>query len=47
MCVMNIANMGFFSSDRTIREYAEEIWNIEPCPIELPHIKGHDDLQDD
>jgi starch phosphorylase len=26
--VLNTANMGFFSSDRTIREYAEQIWNV-------------------
>jgi starch phosphorylase len=26
--VLNIANMGWFSSDRAIREYAEEIWNV-------------------
>lgn len=25
-----VARMGFFSSDRAINEYAEEIWNIEP-----------------
>jgi starch phosphorylase len=29
MCLMNIANAGFFSSDRTIGEYAEEIWGIK------------------
>jgi len=28
--VLNIANMGKFSSDRTIREYAEEIWQVAP-----------------
>lgn len=26
----NIAQSGFFSSDRTIKDYAEEIWNIQP-----------------
>ena len=29
---MNAINSGKFSSDRTIREYAKDIWNIEPCP---------------
>jgi starch phosphorylase len=28
--LLNIAGMGKFSSDRTIREYAEEIWNVKP-----------------
>lgn len=27
--IVNIANAGIFSSDRTIKEYAEEIWNIK------------------
>ena len=35
MCLMNIANSGKFSTDRTIREYAEEIWGIQACPIHL------------
>ncbi|MDG2944092.1 glycogen/starch/alpha-glucan phosphorylase [Exercitatus varius] len=30
----NIANMGFFSSDRTIQEYAERIWRIKPLDID-------------
>ena len=30
----NIANAGKFSSDRTITEYAKEIWNIEPVEIQ-------------
>ena len=30
---MNIANSGRFSSDRTIDEYADEIWNIKPVMI--------------
>jgi starch phosphorylase len=29
MALLNIANMGYFSSDRTIQEYAEKIWHIE------------------
>ena len=29
-CVMNILSAGKFSSDRTIRQYAKEIWHIEP-----------------
>ena len=26
--ILNTVNMGWFSSDRTIREYAREIWNV-------------------
>ena len=34
MCLMNIANSGKFSTDRTIAEYAKEIWHITPCPVD-------------
>jgi starch phosphorylase len=32
--VLNIAASGRFSSDRTIAEYADEIWQVAPSPIE-------------
>jgi starch phosphorylase len=31
--VLNVACSGKFSSDRTIAEYAADIWNAEPCPV--------------
>jgi starch phosphorylase len=31
--VLNIASSGKFSSDRTIAEYAADIWKVRPCPV--------------
>ena len=31
--ILNVAASGKFSSDRTIAQYAKEIWNVKPCPI--------------
>jgi starch phosphorylase len=31
--ILNIAASGKFSSDRTIKEYATDIWKVEPCPV--------------
>jgi starch phosphorylase len=35
MAIANVANMGKFSSDRTIQQYTEEIWNVKPLKIRL------------
>ncbi len=32
--ILNVAGSGKFSSDRTIAEYATDIWKVEPCPVE-------------
>ena len=32
--VLNIAASGTFSSDRTIAEYARDIWHVDPCPVD-------------
>jgi starch phosphorylase len=31
--ILNVAGSGKFSSDRTIAEYASEIWKAQPCPV--------------
>jgi starch phosphorylase len=31
--ILNVASSGKFSSDRTIAQYAAEIWKAEPCPV--------------
>jgi starch phosphorylase len=35
MSILNVARSGLFSSDRTIREYADEIWHVPRVPIQL------------
>ena len=31
--IVNVASSGKFSSDRTIAEYAADIWQVQPCPV--------------
>ena len=35
--ILNIAASGQFSSDRTTAEYAREIWQVAPVPVDYPH----------
>ncbi|GAX74311.1 hypothetical protein CEUSTIGMA_g1760.t1 [Chlamydomonas eustigma] len=36
MSIMSTAGMGKFSTDRTISEYAKDIWHAEPCVVPVP-----------
>jgi len=40
--ILNVANIGRFSSDRTIQEYAREIWNVRPVPNTMMGPRAED-----
>ena len=37
-CIENICHMGFFSSDRSIQNYANDIWGLTPIEVPQPSI---------
>ncbi|MBW2701188.1 MAG: glycogen/starch/alpha-glucan phosphorylase [Deltaproteobacteria bacterium] len=39
MVILNLANSGKFSSDRTIAQYAKDIWGVKPVHIKLPELE--------
>jgi starch phosphorylase len=39
MSILNVAGMGKFSADRTVEEYASEIWKTEPIRIDLKQLQ--------
>ncbi|MGL5509548.1 MAG: glycogen/starch/alpha-glucan phosphorylase, partial [Microcoleaceae cyanobacterium] len=41
LSILNAIRMGKFSSDRTINQYAQEIWQIDPVTIDMTEYNQH------
>jgi starch phosphorylase len=47
MSIVNVARMGRFSSDRTVREYATEIWQVKPVKVEMEEVESPEKSKSD
>ena len=43
MSILNSARSGFFSSDRTVRDYCRDIWHVQPVPVPTHAAAGPQD----